>query len=157
PAFDSGFLADDYYVGERVAERAARSSDAADLVRRTFAEPWSDRFEVFRPTVMLTIEADYALYGPDGRRHHRTNFALWCAVALASAAVAYAADGRRRTSVAAYAFAFAAVGAGPAEAMGWLVAREDLLFALFALLAVRSRLAFRASPARSLPWLALAL
>ncbi|HYC78764.1 MAG TPA: hypothetical protein VEI02_14160 [Planctomycetota bacterium] len=163
PVLDVGFLADDYEVGALTVAQAEKHPRLLDRIRASFVERFSERFDVFRPLTLLTVADDYRRYGADGGRHHVTNAALWFLAAVAAGGVAAQLARRGRApddppglggpvlAFAASLGAFAAV-----ETLGWLVAREDLLVALFGLTAWWAQLRAPRSIVAPLPWLALA-
>ena len=147
PAFDVGFLADDFYVGREIQRLADEAPDLASRVTSAFTHRWTAEFDVFRPLTLLTIMADHGLHGPDGRAHHLTNVLLWVATAWAFAFIAgcVSIGGHPlRRPIALLLFGLYPAGV---ESLGWLVAREDLLMALLGLLAVGR---FLARPGRPL-------
>jgi hypothetical protein len=168
PATEIGFLADDYDVGALVDAHAKAHPELIDRVASVFVRTFGDRFEVYRPITLATVILDYARAGADGGAHHATNLVLWVLVALAAGGVsaAFARRGLPRADeddpsaaplrAGAFAFAAALGSFAAVESLGWLVAREDLLVALFGLLAWRAQVVRPASILAPIPWLVLA-
>lgn len=167
-SLEVGFLADDFEVGALLAEREALDPSPWSRFLRTFREKFGERFQVYRPVTILTVEADYALHGPNGGAHHATNALLWLLAALAAARVAAElarrgghddpdAAARAARTAGAVAFAFGLGSAAAVEALGWLVAREDLLVAAAGLAALGAQLRRPGSPWAPIPWLVIAL
>ncbi len=173
-----GFLADDFEVGAILHARAEREPSALPRVASLFVERIGERFQVYRPLTILTVEADYAIFGADGGHHHLTSAVLWLLAALLSGGVA--AELVRRTAMgrpedpesppdpliaasvgaaakraAAFGFAFGLGSFAAVESLGWLVAREDLFVAVAGLGALRAELRRPLSACASLPWLLL--
>ena len=180
PAEKIGFLADDFEVGAILQARAEREPSAFRRAASLFVEQIGERFQVYRPLTILTVEADYALFGADGGHHHLTSGVLWFLAALLSGGVAAelvrrTAAGRRGNAeppvdplvataieaaarrAAAFGFAFGLGNFAAVESLGWLVAREDLFVAIAGLGALRAELRNPRSAFASLPWLLLGL
>ena len=141
PIFEVGFLADDFYMGEKIAERAVESPGVISAIHDAFAHRWTPMFDVFRPLTIISLQVDYVVFGANGAAHHITNVVLWLLCALVFSGIAARltkADGA--WTRAAWVLLFGAWPAG-IEAVGWLVAREDLFCAFFGLLAFRMLLA----------------
>ncbi len=155
PARLVGFLADDYFIGVKVLEHQTRFPGLPDRIARTFTERWADGFEAFRPIPLLTFQLDHFAFGADGRRHHLQSLALWVGMALCAAMLARSVASSRRAAMA-VTFVLTATAPAPAEALGWLAARSDLLLACFALLFLRARIARPRHSCAGLIWLTLA-
>lgn len=155
PALRVGFLADDYHLVTEIHRTGREHPGPWDTVRAAFAHQWTPRFQVLRPLTILSVQLDLQLHGTDGQRHHLTNVFLWLLCGAAFAALA-----RRRTGGGPWwwGILFLLWGLHPAavETLGWVVAREDLLLSLFALLALLGLHSGRGPWAWSLP-VALAL
>jgi hypothetical protein len=158
PILQVGFLADDYFAGQGVAWHAHEHPGVLDRVVTTFTRRWSEALRFWhRPMLALGAQADYAMFGADGRRHHVTSIALWCLVAAAAGLLARAIGGGRGVAAALAAGVIALFHPAGIEALAWLVARDDLFLGLFGLLALRARVARPGSAVAALPWLVLAL
>jgi hypothetical protein len=153
-----GFLADDYYAGRGVLDHAKLHPGIGERIATTFTTKWAEGLEFWhRPILALGVQADYALFGADGRRHHWVSLGLWVCVAASAAAVARRLFGNAAAITPWIVFAGALLHPAGVEALCWLVARDDLLFATFGLQAVRARLDGPLSVVAPLPWIALGL
>ncbi len=131
------FLADDFYMGRVIADAAMESPGVGSAISAAFTRRWTPDFDVFRPLTILTLQADWALWGAQPGLHHLLNLLLWIACAWLAAACARTLMTAPCTQPqrAALVLAF---GLSPAvvECLGWCVAREDLLCGGFALAAL---------------------
>ena len=146
-----GFLSDDYYAGEHIARHADEHPALPDRIATTFTRRWIHKLEWFRPLTILSCAADFGMFGANGRLHHIQNLVFWVAAA-AAAAFLYPRFSGSRTGFS-VPMALLLVYPGAAETFGWIVAREDLFFAIFGCLALRARLALPTrSSRRCLSW-----
>ncbi len=133
-ALDVGFLADDWYLAERIAADRVDHPGIFDRVVRSVTNTWSPTFEVFRPLTILSIELDWSLFGDEAGLHHLQSIFLWALLCwLLSGVVLRLADveGLGKRVVIAVWF-----GCWPAcvEAVAWLVARQDLFVGIGAVI-----------------------
>jgi hypothetical protein len=142
------FFADDYHMGREIARASAEDPGFASAVRDAFARRWTNDFDVFRPLTILSLQWDWWLHGADPGRHHLTNLLLWLLVAILVTTAASSLSASPPSDLQRAAFLLA-LGFSPAtvECLSWCVAREDLLCALFALVALLLQLR---APRRSL-------
>src|SRR5262245_29018530 len=83
-----GFLADDYYGGDAIARHAAEHPGIVDRILTTFTRRWAPDLDFWhRPMVPLSFQADYAMFGANGRLHHLSSLVLWIGIAAAAASL----------------------------------------------------------------------
>jgi hypothetical protein len=153
-----GFLADDYHAGEVVTRHVEEHPNVFERVATTFVRRWAPDLKFWhRPMVPLSFQLDYALFGANGQVQHVSNVLLWIGVAAAAAALLRAAAGGSGPWTWPAAFGVVLVYPAGTEALAWLAARDDLLFALFGLLALRARVAKPVGTWSGIPWLLPAL
>ncbi len=148
-----GFLADDYYIIRAIHEfREAGPSLWSELTSGV-GRVWTPDFDIFRPLTILTLQLDSLLLPGAAWHYHLTNWVLWVCLAWTAASVA---NPKGRPDERLPWFGFMVVSPAAMEALGWIVAREDLLVAIFSGLAIRSALD-RPSSISIILWCALAL
>lgn len=136
PALESGFLADDFYMGQAILARRSADPSIFAAFQDAFVHRWASEFDVFRPLTILSLELDYALFGANARAHHATNMVLWLLAALLFSRCALQLVAKPRFwHGPLFTLLFGICPAG-IEVLGWIIAREDLFLALFALLAL---------------------
>lgn len=153
PLQEAGFLADDWYTGAAIEERRSVDPSAAAAVRDAFRHQWTAEFDIFRPLTLLTIMGDYRLFGAHGGWHHLTNLLLWIAFAASTTWLAGLVAGGLGRARRWLLFFFVLLWPAATEAVGWLVAREDLLCGLFTVLAAGSLVSWPKRPVIAFLWL----
>ena len=157
PAFQVGFLADDFYMAEKIAASAEARPALSSRIHDAFFHQWTESFDVFRPLTILSLQWDHGVLGPDGDLHHLTNILLWflCALCAALAARRFA----HLESLGSLVVLTLIFGCWPAgiETIGWLVAREDLFCAIPAALVLYTLLGQTQRPLRVAGLCAIAL
>jgi hypothetical protein len=138
PALNVGFLADDFYMGDRIVRAESANPGLWAAVRDAFVLQWTDSFDVFRPLTILSLRLDYWMFGADAAMHHVQNLFLWVlfAFSVGSTVSLFLKVPTPHVSL----LVTALIGVWPAgiESIGWLVAREDLFCAIFAVLGLRA-------------------
>ncbi|MSR74857.1 MAG: hypothetical protein EXS14_05250 [Planctomycetes bacterium] len=131
------FLADDFYMGRAIADAAVEHPGITGAINTAFTRRWTTDFDVFRPLTILSLQADWALFGNRPGLHHLVNLLLWiaCAWMIARSVEQLGTLCLKPLRRAAIMLAF---GLSPAvvECLGWCVAREDLLCGGFGLAAL---------------------
>lgn len=136
PALDVGFLADDFYMGDRIARARADNPGAPAAIADAFRLRWTESFDVFRPVTILSLSLDYALFGADPSRHHLQSIALWLLFAFLAGHAASLFSAKNSFAVEASVTAIAGCWPAGIESVAWLVAREDLFCGIAALAAL---------------------
>ncbi len=148
-----GFLADDYFILRAIHEfREATPSLASEFIG-ALGRVWTPDFDIFRPLTILSLQLDSLLWPGAASHYHLTNWALWVCLAWIAA---WTAHPKGRPAERLPWFGAMVVSPAALEALGWIVAREDLLVAIFSGLAIRTALDRPRSVAIPV-WCALAL
>ena len=156
PVWDTGFLADDWFLGVRTLQHRERATDPIDFAHRLCVPRWTPDYDMFRPLGILIAHATWSGLGADARAHHMMGWALWlCVSLLAGRVIAQSLDHRGGT----WALGTLVFGVWPAaiESLGWAAAHQDLWCLLFTLLAVLAATGRRFRVGWSLWWCACAM
>ncbi len=131
-ALDVGFLADDWYLGERIVVDQNEHPGLANRLVRSVTNTWAPTFEVVRPLTILSVELDYEIFGADPGKHHYQSMIWWGALALI---LGHVVCKRMQVKGAVWPAVLAVwFGSYPGctEALAWLVARQDLILGVSA-------------------------
>ncbi len=136
PLLGVAFLADDYHALERIHAHVTAEGSLAAALEGFFTQAWDERFQIFRPFLLLSLAADLAVFGPDSTAFHATNLVLHGAAALAATFAVGRLAGLRARGPRRVLLLFFLVTPASIEAVAWTVGREDLLLLLFSSLAL---------------------